>query len=65
MNSITGNNTTQSAGIELTQRQRQFLGYLSQMTDAAQDFMIGLAEHNATRFPRQRPQFRLIAGGAA
>lgn len=64
MNATTGNGATQS-NAELTQRQRQLLSYLSQMTDSAQDFILGAAEYNARAFPRQRPKLRLVAGGSA
>lgn len=49
----------------LTPRQRQLLNYFNNLDDVAQKFMIDAAEQYIRLFPRQRPQLKLVAGGAA
>ena len=64
MKTITSNNGTQS-GDGLTARQRQLLNYFDQIDDDTQIFMLKAAERYTVSFPRQRPQLKLVAGGAA
>jgi hypothetical protein len=61
---ITSINATQSND-GLTQLQRQLLNYFNNLDDTAQAFMVAAAENYTRLFPRQRPQLKLVAGGAA
>ncbi len=49
----------------LTQRQRELLSYFNNLDDDAQECLVATAKRYTSSFPRQRPQLKLVAGGAA
>lgn len=66
MKTNTRNNVPQSVGASnLPPAQRQLLSFFNSMNADAQEFIVRVAENHARVFPRERPQLRMIAGGAA
>ena len=58
-------NSTTKLGDGLTERQRELLSHFNNLDDDAQKFIVDSAARYAISFPRQRPQLKLVAGGAA
>jgi hypothetical protein len=64
MKTITSNNDTQSND-GLSAQQRELLANFSNMSQTARDTFFAMSREFARILPRNRPQLKLVAGGAA